>query len=85
MSRDVHSCSHLFGIIYEGRYWSAKIDDISFLIFFIFVELWLLLANSESAPRFFGDFFKVNILVMSDGIYIKSVREQNALKFQGAF
>ncbi len=36
MSRDVHTCSHCmrpppaFGLIYEGRYWSAKIDDISF-------------------------------------------------------
>ncbi len=42
MSRDVHSCPHwlrprelppplspAFGLIYEGRYWSAKIDDIS--------------------------------------------------------
>ncbi len=39
MSRDVHSCSHwlrprnpplpAFGFIYEGRYWSAKIDEIS--------------------------------------------------------
>ncbi len=37
-SRDVHSCSHwlspaipspAFKFIYEGRYWSAKIDDIS--------------------------------------------------------
>jgi hypothetical protein len=40
MSRDVHSCSHwlrprslppplAFGLVYEGRYWSAKIDEIS--------------------------------------------------------
>jgi hypothetical protein len=41
MSRDVHNCSHwlrprnphppppAFGLIYEGRYWSAKIEEIS--------------------------------------------------------
>jgi hypothetical protein len=39
VSPDVHSCSHwlrprnppppAFGLIYEERFWSAKIDDIS--------------------------------------------------------
>ncbi len=40
LTRDVHSTSHwlrprnpspppAFGLIYEGRYWSVKIDDIS--------------------------------------------------------
>jgi hypothetical protein len=40
MSRDVHSCTHwlrprnsppypVFGLVLRGRYWSAKIDDIS--------------------------------------------------------